>query len=240
MTQDRTLTARFELPPSPPSVRVTTTTSGVAIPASHDVRLYTQTGVLVAFETLAPNDEVLIDRNRNNQLLPEGTYFIHFVTVDNCIVTPDGSGNESAVQVNLQTGQVAEVLFTVECQPPPPGPPVISNPRYELVGEPGVCGIADHSSIRYTFDFTDPDGDVNSSTVRVDFWFDGVYDYTSSPAYNTVNSSDGGFSGTVSAFNCIRFGGSSSIEVSSEVRDEAGTNSNRVSQTVVRPDSRYP
>jgi hypothetical protein len=74
----------------------------------------------------------------------------------------------------------------------------------------------------------------------VDFYFDGSFEYTSEPTFNSISSSDGGFSGTVTADNCITFGGSSSINVGARVRDQAGNVSNLVSQIVVRPSSSYP
>jgi hypothetical protein len=83
----------------------------------------------------------------------------------------------------------------------------------------------------------DPDGDVNSSTVKVRvalaFSNGGSDSYVSDPQFNSVSGD--GFSGTVTASNCILFGSADWADATLRVEDEAGNVSNAVTTRVDKP-----
>jgi len=115
------------------------------------------------------------------------------------------------------------------------GMPTMSSAAYSIRTPYNVCGIADMSTIDYTFQFTDAEGDIDDTTVTVDFVLDGENGepttYTSDPQFNAIISGNG-FSGTLLASNCIFFGDDAWIDATSRVRDAAGNLSNPVTQRV--------
>jgi hypothetical protein len=134
-------------------------------------------------------------------------------------------------------GRLTSAPFTVTWQSQsPPGPPTISNPRSSFVTI-NQCGIANNSRIQYTVDYVDPDGDVDSSSVKVRvslaFSDGGSSSYVSDPQFNSVSGD--GFSGSVTADNCILFGAATWADATLRVEDTAGNVSNAVTTRVDKP-----
>jgi hypothetical protein len=135
----------------------------------------------------------------------------------------------------LRTSAPFTITWESQAQP---GPPTISNPSSSIQQPLNQCGIADHSTINYRVDYVDPDGDVNSSTVKVRvslaFSNGGSDSYVSDPEFNSVSGD--GFSGRVTASNCILFGSADWADATLRVEDEAGNVSNAVTTRVDKPE----
>lgn len=118
-------------------------------------------------------------------------------------------------------------------------PPTILNFKVDLLQinsstcqfSGGILG----SLYRFTFDYTDPDGDVfTGSVVHVSFSFlplgsSGSYDVTGA----TITGD--GYSGKISFLTCLKFGNNISVIESLSITDMGGKTSNTVSATIPRP-----
>ena len=156
------------------------------------------------------------------------------------VLLGDIAGNCTPPSTNPQTVNVADggttiVTFNVNCQPLTPAPPVLSNLREQLIilnqcGDP----YPNHSWYEYTFDYTDPNGDVTEADTRVFVlvcWSNGCQAvYESAPVFNTFNGD--GFSGSITISNCLEFGISLWADITVEIWDASGTES--VSPVTVR------
>jgi hypothetical protein len=140
-------------------------------------------------------------------------------------------------EFNINQDETVTAVF----QPISPSAPMISNPQHQFILPYGQCGIPSYNRIQYTVDYSDSDGDVNSSTVRVRvklrFNNGGSSDrwdaYVSTSANNTTTGD--GFSGTVTADNCIIFGSWSQVDVTLTVVDQAGNPGDAVTWTIPKP-----
>ena len=126
-----------------------------------------------------------------------------------------------------------EVAITVVLGSPNP---YLSNMADPVLLTPGVCGIPNTSRYIYKADYVDENGDVSASAeVKVDLVFsNGTSDsYISAPVYNTITGD--GFSGTVTADNCLAFGSASWVDVTLTIRDDALNQSNSVTRRAYNP-----
>ena len=138
--------------------------------------------------------------------------------------------NDGTVDSVPDTVAVTAVLFSGSPSP------VLSNmlqPEFVRVGcVDGYTG----SSYYYRAEYVDLTGDVsNSAVVRVDLQFSngGTDSYVSDPFFNTITGD--GFSGTVTAFNCLSFGSSNWVDVTLTIQDDAGNQSNPVTSRAYDP-----
>ena len=117
--------------------------------------------------------------------------------------------------------------------------PTLSNGRSTHVPSSAFC--TPNNYFRLQADYWDPDGDIASSTVRVFvelFWSNSTpgfqQAYESESTYNQVSGS--GFSGTVTANNCIHFGSAEWVDVTLTIWDAAQNESlNSVTMRVDKP-----
>jgi len=110
--------------------------------------------------------------------------------------------------------------------------PAISNPSFSVVSVNSCTNTG--SSINVTFDYQDPDGDVDA-TVPVHTRF------TFQPS-GTTGENDAGFtrtgdgsSGSVSGNYCIVFGTNTQVDLGISIADLAGNPSNEVNVSVPKP-----
>ena len=114
--------------------------------------------------------------------------------------------------------------------------PVLSNMAVPVITSPGSCGLPETSGIRYQADYTDPDGDIDSDIpvqVYLQWSNGGTQTYISEPIYNTITGN--GYSGSVSAHNCLAFGGASYVDVTLTIWDASGNVSNSVTRRAENP-----
>lgn len=130
-----------------------------------------------------------------------------------------------------------DVILTVNAAPNVP--PVLSNPLAELISinDPVDCPTLSPagSLFRYTFDYTDADGDVypGTATWNVDY----VYADSTSGSLRLIAAVTGdGFSGTVSQDICVRFDGNEHVTLQFTLYDDQDNPSNAVEVVTDRPE----
>lgn len=116
-----------------------------------------------------------------------------------------------------------------------PNAPVLTGIETALITL-NECGLPG-STFEYKVDYTDPDGDVTSDGTRVfvyGLFSNGpAFSYESPGPFNIVSGN--GFTGSVSAFNCLQFGPAIWVDITITIHDAIGHVSNSLTVRLPKP-----
>ncbi len=245
MDQDRTVRAWFSAPGlisvDPKATTFTMLQGGTPTPASQTItvsdigeRAVSDVSVRTTYSpSVAEWLSATIDRTVIDTLNP-GTLTLS--VIDNNL--DPGSYHATVYVGNSYTGSNVDVTLTVQTPNP-----VISGVSGKLaqLNDSTFCGYQSPpgSLLRFSFSYTDPDGDVNQdqAVLTVAYQFNpGSSGQFEQPPQPGLTVGGNGYSGTITSYVCDVFGAATSVTHTFTLQDAQGHPSNSLSITMDRPE----